>query len=89
MNEQARQQSTYRTMTASEFRAKCLKLMDEVAETREEIVITKNGRPVARLTPYRKKLSAPFGRDRHFSSIRAPSCGRVTGIGASGLARRL
>ena len=33
-----------RTIKASEFKAKCLKLMDEVAETGEEIVITKNGR---------------------------------------------
>ena len=38
-----------RTIKASEFKAKCLKLMDEVAETGEEIVITKNGRPTARL----------------------------------------
>ena len=65
MNEQGRQTSTSRTMNASEFRAKCLKLMDEVAETGQEIVITKHGRPVARLTPYRKQFSAPFGRDRH------------------------
>ena len=63
MNEQGRQTGTARTMKASEFRAKCLKLMDEVAETGQEIVITRNGRPVARLTPYRKQLSAPFGRD--------------------------
>ena len=39
-----------RTIKASEFKAKCLKLMDEVAESGEEIVITKNGRPVSRLT---------------------------------------
>ena len=51
-----------RTITASEFRAKCLKLMDEVAETGEEIVITKHGRPVARLLPYRKRPATPFGR---------------------------
>ena len=30
-----------RKITASEFRAKCLKLMDEVAESGEEVVITK------------------------------------------------
>ena len=49
-------------MKASEFKAKCPKLMDEVAESGEEFVITKNGRPVSRLAPYRKKSSAPFGR---------------------------
>jgi prevent-host-death family protein len=40
-----------KTIKASEFKAKCLKLMDEVAETEETIVITKNGRPVAQLGP--------------------------------------
>ena len=51
-----------RTIKASEFKAKCLQLMDEVAESGEEIVITKNGRPVSRLVPYREKPEAPFGR---------------------------
>ena len=53
-----------RTIKASEFKAKCLKLMDEVAESGEEIVITKNGVPVSRLTPYRGKPKLAFGRNR-------------------------
>ena len=52
-----------RTIKASEFKAKCLKLMDEVAEGGEEIVITKNGRPVARLVAYRTKFEKFFGAD--------------------------
>jgi len=36
---------------AGEFKAKCLQLMDRVARTREPIVITKRGRPVAKLVP--------------------------------------
>lgn len=40
-----------RTIKASEFKAKCLQLMDEVAESGEPIVITKKGRPVAQLGP--------------------------------------
>lgn len=36
---------------AGEFKAKCLKLMEQVARTREPIVITKRGRPVAKLVP--------------------------------------
>lgn len=36
---------------ASEFKAKCLALLDEVAETRHEIVVTKHGRPIAKLVP--------------------------------------
>ena len=43
-----------RTIKASEFKAKCLKLMDEVAETGEEIIITKNGKPVAKLILQRR-----------------------------------
>ena len=53
-----------RTIKASEFKAKCLKLMDEVAETGQDIVITKNGHPVSRLTPYRKPPHTFFGADK-------------------------
>lgn len=44
-----------RTIKASEFKAKCLALMDEVAATRRPVLITKNGRPVAELVPYTAK----------------------------------
>ena len=40
-----------KTIKASEFKAKCLKLMNEVAESGNIIVITKNGHPVAQLAP--------------------------------------
>ena len=53
-----------RTFKASEFKAKCLQLMDEVAANGEEIVITKNGRPTARLVAYREKPKTLFGIDR-------------------------
>ena len=53
-----------RTIKASEFKARCLKLMDEVADNGAEIVITKNGRPVSRLVPYRRKPDTLFGIDR-------------------------
>jgi len=39
------------TIPAGEFKAKCLKLLDQVAEERRILVITKRGRPVARLSP--------------------------------------
>ena len=41
------------TMQASEFKAKCLALMDEVARTGKTIVVTKNGKPVAELRAHR------------------------------------
>lgn len=36
---------------AGEFKAKCLKLLDDVALTGQALTITKRGRPVARLVP--------------------------------------
>lgn len=39
------------TIPAGEFKAKCLKLLDEVAAKRETLVITKRGRPVAQVMP--------------------------------------
>ena len=48
-----------RVVTASEFRAKCLRLMDEVAGGGSEIVITKRGRPVAQLTAVRRPARRP------------------------------
>ena len=50
-----------KTIKAGEFKAKCLKLMDEVAETGESIVITKNGTPVARLAPVIRRPKTLFG----------------------------
>jgi prevent-host-death family protein len=39
-----------RTVSASQFKARCLAMLDEVASTGEEIVITKRGRAVARVS---------------------------------------
>ena len=38
-------------MPAGEFKARCLQLMDEVNRTGIELIITKRGRPVAKLVP--------------------------------------
>ena len=38
-------------IAAGDFKARCLKLLDEVAATREPLVITKHGRAVAMLAP--------------------------------------
>jgi len=40
-----------REIPASEFKAKCLALLDEVSETKETLVVTKRGKPVARVMP--------------------------------------
>ncbi|MCY4088747.1 MAG: type II toxin-antitoxin system prevent-host-death family antitoxin [Candidatus Saccharibacteria bacterium] len=49
------------TIKASEFKAKCLKLMDDVADSGQELIITKNQKPVAKLTPYIKKTNSLLG----------------------------
>jgi prevent-host-death family protein len=41
---------------AGEFKVKCLQLLDEVAETREPLVITKFGKPVATVIPMPPKV---------------------------------
>ena len=60
-----------RTIKASEFKAKCLQLMDEVAESGQEIVVTKHGRPVSRVIPYREKSKLVFGENRGLFQIHA------------------
>jgi prevent-host-death family protein len=40
-----------KTIAAGEFKAKCLRLLDEVAQGRAPLVITKRGKPVAKLVP--------------------------------------
>ena len=48
---------------ASEFKAKCLQLMDDVAASGEPIVITKIGKPTSELVPYQNKPDTLFGLD--------------------------
>ena len=40
-----------KSIAAGKFKDVCLKTLDEVAKTKAEVVITKRGRPVARLVP--------------------------------------
>ena len=53
-----------KTIKASEFKAKCLGLMDQVADSGQELIITKNQKPIAKLTPYRQQPKTLLGIDR-------------------------
>ena len=53
--------SDLKIIKASEFKAKCLSLMDKVAESGQELIITKNHKPVAKLTPYAQKPKSLHG----------------------------
>jgi prevent-host-death family protein len=46
-----------KTMTISDFKARALQVIEDVFETREELVITKRGKPVARVIPYQEHAS--------------------------------
>jgi len=50
-----------KTIPASRFKAQCLKIMDEVKARREPVVITKKGKPVARLLPVDEPGRDVFG----------------------------
>ncbi len=50
-----------KTMAAGEFKAKCLKVMDQVNAKREIVVITKRGKPIAKLVPIEETTDPIFG----------------------------
>ncbi len=61
---------TSQAISAAEFKAKCLKLMDVVERERTQVVITKRGRPVAKLVPYEETPPSVFGYMAGTASIR-------------------
>ena len=50
-----------RTMPAGKFKAQCLAVMDEVQKNRQAVVITKRGKPVAKLVPVESTGDEIFG----------------------------
>ena len=50
-----------KTMAAGAFKVHCLAVMDEVQSKREAVLITKRGRPVAKLVPIEKQKDDIFG----------------------------
>ena len=47
------------TMGISQFKAHALKILDQVAKTQESIIITKRGKPLAQVIPYRNSDMNP------------------------------
>jgi prevent-host-death family protein len=48
-----------KTMAISEFKAHALRVLTEVAKSRETILITKRGKPLAQVVPYRRSEMKP------------------------------
>lgn len=57
------------SIKAGDFKAKCLQLMDEVNEKHISIIITKHGKPVAKLTPIEETAVDFFGCLKNTISI--------------------
>ena len=57
-------------LSASEFKAKCLALLDQVHERGESVTITKRGKVVARLIPAADQHDRPWLRLRHVARWR-------------------
>jgi prevent-host-death family protein len=49
------------TVPAAEFKAQCLRLIEKVRQGRGEVVVTRYGRPVARMVPYDPAPPSIFG----------------------------
>lgn len=42
-------------ISAAQFKARCLSIMDQVNQTHEEVIVTKHGRPVVKIVPVSKE----------------------------------
>ena len=50
-----------KTIAAGKFKVHCLSIMDEVQAKRQAVVITKRGKPVAKLVPVEQEKDDIFG----------------------------
>jgi prevent-host-death family protein len=64
-----------RYVAAADFKANCLRLMDEVARQRRPFIITKRGKPVAKLVPVGEEPIDLFG----YMAGTAKICGDIVG----------
>jgi prevent-host-death family protein len=50
-----------RTLSAAEFKATCLRVLDQVAARSETVIVTKRGRPVAQVVPIVRRPKRLWG----------------------------
>ncbi len=48
-----------KTMAITEFKMHALQVIGEVAETKESVVVTKRGKPLAEIVPFAEKTPVP------------------------------
>ena len=79
-----------RYVTAADFKANCLRLMDEEAQQRRPIIITKRGKPVAKLVPVEEPEPIPlFGRMAGSIKICGDIISPIEDVGWTGDARNV
>ena len=69
---------TMKTMPAGQFKARCLRVMEDVKKYRTPVVITKKGKPVAKLVPVDdapagKVFGCGIGTGKIVGDIEAPA----------------
>ena len=66
--------SARKTIAAGQFKAKCLGLLEQVSKNREILIVTKYGRPVAKVVPIDDAEPASLrGSVRYHGDIVAPA----------------
>jgi len=69
--------NTERTIPAGAFRDQCLRLMDEINETGESMVVTKHGKPVVVVSPVPRPVTGfvglMAGTTRIFDDLEGPA----------------
>ena len=50
-----------RSIAASQFKAKCLGLMDEVQRTGSELIVTRHGKAIVKIVPLEHRLPSAYG----------------------------
>ena len=71
------------TVGAIEFTARCLELLDRVAATGNAIIITKRGKPMARLTPVASRRRSLVGALKGYIRVTGDIIAPVDPLGAA------
>lgn len=48
-----------KTLTITDFKARALQILGQVAKTRESVVVTKHGKPLAEVVPFSAATPSP------------------------------
>lgn len=48
-----------KTLAVTEFKAHALKVLDQIAKTRESVLVTKRGEPLVEVVPYSPEIPRP------------------------------